>query len=65
MMLWGKFWVFLFVILFLSSQRYLTSDYLPSTVGVGGVVVFSIILVCCIIIGVLAVIWKTYYGKIM
>lgn len=47
------------------ESLYTASDYLPSTVGVAGVVVYCLILVACIAIAVLAFVWKTFYGKFM
>jgi hypothetical protein len=50
-----------------TAQRslYLMSDYLPSQAGIAGLVVFSVIVVACLAIGVLAAVWRTFYGKLM
>ncbi len=49
------------------AQRslYLMGDYLPMPAVIAGLVVFSIILAACVTIGVLAVVWRSFYGKLM
>jgi hypothetical protein len=48
-----------------SSNLYMTSDYLPAPIAIAGIVIYSVIMLCCVAVGALAIFWGTIDGKLL